>query len=136
MPSVIASSRFRPWFADITFALPCQPLASLARIPSAPLQRHANVAGDSAAEIDDLDPQPVTEWPQSTVPEFINFLRNSCECSVPTRLLLIDRPSPIGTKCIGEAVDLHFSQAILGGTLDDGCGLLHHLLVGQPRWFS
>src|SRR5262245_45411546 len=44
--------------------------------PSPPLQRHGNVTGNSATEVDDLHSQPVTEGPQSTVPEFVDLLGN------------------------------------------------------------
>src|SRR5215510_13291400 len=44
---------------------------------SRPLQRHADIARNATAEIDDLDPQLVSKGSQPTVPEFINLLGDS-----------------------------------------------------------
>src|SRR5262252_8336209 len=99
-----------------------------------PPQRHTNVAGHASWPIDYLHSQSVTARLEVFLPKLIEFLRQSGERVFPTRLLLIDRPTTIGSKHIREAADKHLGKPVVHGALDDTRGALEPFFVRNTRW--
>src|SRR3954451_14003731 len=96
---------------------------------SPPFQCDPNIPGNATRKIHDLHAQLVSKRAELAIPELIDLLRNTGECALPTRLLLIDRSSLIRAHAVWEPIDLDLAKAISGCALNDSRSLPHHLFV-------
>src|SRR5262245_19528152 len=101
---------------------------------STPLQRHADVSGQSSGILDDFDPELVSARTEILRPKLIDFLRHAGQRVFPTRLLLNDGAALVRAQLVRKAVHLYLGAAVSHRALDDLDRAPNALFIGNSRW--